>query len=80
MGFSFRREVGLGVGLVGRGMETVRSSIIDSFFISLWGPSRRKRAWFHGRGRGRVQQRRRDAHVTFRSIRLACAVTEANVQ
>ena len=39
MGFSFRREVGLGVGLVGRGMETVRSSIIDSFFISLWGPS-----------------------------------------
>ena len=40
MGFSFRREVGLGVGLVGRGMETVRSSIIDSFFISLWGPRR----------------------------------------
>ena len=32
MGFSFFREVGLGVGLVGRGMETVRSSIIDSFF------------------------------------------------
>ena len=79
MGFSFWREVGLGVGLVGRGMETVRSSIIDSFFISLWGP-RRKRAWFHGRGRDRVQQRRRDAHVTFRSIRLACAVTEASVQ
>ena len=59
MGFSFRREVGLGVGLVGRGMETVRSSIIDSFFISLWGP-RRSASVRVGNARGFT-----DAHCDF---------------